>query len=112
MISMDISCVQSQPRDCIQLATFGPYDQNKTIPISGLVFWTKKKKLALKFESFDREIFMLQQVYVNYCNGGFQDKDINSYNFIPFAGGQRLFSCLNLARLDASIFLHGKGYGA
>jgi hypothetical protein len=25
MISMDIRCVQSQPRDCIQLATFGPY---------------------------------------------------------------------------------------
>jgi len=38
--------------------------------------------------------------------GGFQDKDMNSYNFTPFGGGQRLCPGLDLARLEASIFLH------
>nr|AFK34038.1 unknown [Medicago truncatula] len=35
-----------------------------------------------------------------------QDKDMNSYNFTPFGGGQRLCPGLDLARLEASIFLH------
>ncbi|KAL4369405.1 hypothetical protein GQ457_05G025020 [Hibiscus cannabinus] len=36
-----------------------------------------------------------------------QDKDIiNSYNFTPFGGGQRLCPGLDLAKLEASIFLH------
>ncbi|KAI4329161.1 hypothetical protein L6164_021454 [Bauhinia variegata] len=35
-----------------------------------------------------------------------QDKDISSCNFTPFGGGQRLCPGLDLARLEASIFLH------
>ncbi|CAO2840173.1 unnamed protein product [Amaranthus hypochondriacus] len=35
-----------------------------------------------------------------------QDKDTNSSNFTPFGGGQRLCPGLDLARLEASIFLH------
>ncbi|CAL0322072.1 unnamed protein product [Lupinus luteus] len=35
-----------------------------------------------------------------------QDKDMNIYNFTPFGGGQRLCPGLDLARLEASIFLH------
>ncbi|KAE9600434.1 putative 3-epi-6-deoxocathasterone 23-monooxygenase [Lupinus albus] len=35
-----------------------------------------------------------------------QDKDMNSYIFTPFGGGQRLCPGLDLARLEASIFLH------
>ncbi|XWS12060.1 hypothetical protein CRYUN_Cryun37aG0058100 [Craigia yunnanensis] len=36
-----------------------------------------------------------------------QNKDIiSSYNFTPFGGGQRLCPGLDLARLEASIFLH------
>ncbi|KAK8678711.1 hypothetical protein V6N13_144203 [Hibiscus sabdariffa] len=36
-----------------------------------------------------------------------QEKDIiSSYNFTPFGGGQRLCPGLDLARLEASIFLH------
>lgn len=37
---------------------------------------------------------------------GFQNKDMNSYNFTPFGGGQRLCPGIDLARLEASIFLH------
>ncbi|XP_004297603.1 PREDICTED: 3-epi-6-deoxocathasterone 23-monooxygenase isoform X2 [Fragaria vesca subsp. vesca] len=35
-----------------------------------------------------------------------QEKDISSCNFTPFGGGQRLCPGLDLARLEASIFLH------
>ncbi|KAF2323549.1 hypothetical protein P3X46_011123 [Hevea brasiliensis] len=35
-----------------------------------------------------------------------QDKDASSSNFTPFGGGQRLCPGLDLARLEASIFLH------
>ncbi|KAI9109395.1 hypothetical protein K1719_019449 [Acacia pycnantha] len=35
-----------------------------------------------------------------------QDKDISSCNFTAFGGGQRLCPGLDLARLEASIFLH------
>lgn len=35
-----------------------------------------------------------------------QDKDTSSCNFTPFGGGQRLCPGLDLARLEASIFLH------
>ncbi|CAI8608020.1 unnamed protein product [Vicia faba] len=35
-----------------------------------------------------------------------QDKDMNSTNFSPFGGGQRLCPGIDLARLEASIFLH------
>lgn len=36
-----------------------------------------------------------------------QSKDTNNYcNFTPFGGGQRLCPGLDLARLEASIFLH------
>ncbi|XP_058069215.1 cytochrome P450 90D2 isoform X1 [Magnolia sinica] len=35
-----------------------------------------------------------------------QDKDIGTCNFTPFGGGQRLCPGLDLARLEASIFLH------
>ncbi|CAK9324689.1 unnamed protein product [Citrullus colocynthis] len=35
-----------------------------------------------------------------------QDKDSNNSNFTPFGGGQRLCPGLELARLEASIFLH------
>ncbi|KAK7261725.1 hypothetical protein RIF29_28043 [Crotalaria pallida] len=35
-----------------------------------------------------------------------QDKDMNGCNFTPFGGGQRLCPGLDLARLEASIFLH------
>ncbi|KAK9281514.1 hypothetical protein L1049_004417 [Liquidambar formosana] len=35
-----------------------------------------------------------------------QDKDVSSCNFTPFGGGQRLCPGLDLARLEASIFLH------
>ncbi|KAJ4950634.1 hypothetical protein NE237_027466 [Protea cynaroides] len=35
-----------------------------------------------------------------------QDKDTGSCNFTPFGGGQRLCPGLDLARLEASIFLH------
>ncbi|PNX98630.1 3-epi-6-deoxocathasterone 23-monooxygenase-like protein, partial [Trifolium pratense] len=35
-----------------------------------------------------------------------QDKDMNCNNFTPFGGGQRLCPGLDLARLEASIFLH------
>ncbi|RDY09500.1 3-epi-6-deoxocathasterone 23-monooxygenase, partial [Mucuna pruriens] len=35
-----------------------------------------------------------------------QDKDMSSCNFTPFGGGQRLCPGLDLARLEASIFLH------
>ncbi|TKY48251.1 3-epi-6-deoxocathasterone 23-monooxygenase [Spatholobus suberectus] len=35
-----------------------------------------------------------------------QDKDMSSCNFTPFGGGQRLCPGLELARLEASIFLH------
>ncbi|KAM3699511.1 hypothetical protein ACB098_05G030500 [Castanea mollissima] len=35
-----------------------------------------------------------------------QDKDMSSSNFTPFGGGQRLCPGLDLARLEASIFLH------
>ncbi|KAI4355521.1 hypothetical protein L6164_004284 [Bauhinia variegata] len=35
-----------------------------------------------------------------------QDKDVSSSNFTPFGGGQRLCPGLDLARLEASIFLH------
>ncbi|XP_061371104.1 cytochrome P450 90D2-like [Gastrolobium bilobum] len=35
-----------------------------------------------------------------------QDKDMSSFNFTPFGGGQRLCPGLDLARLEASIFLH------
>ncbi|XP_004236391.2 cytochrome P450 90D2 [Solanum lycopersicum] len=35
-----------------------------------------------------------------------QSKDTNNCNFTPFGGGQRLCPGLDLARLEASIFLH------
>lgn len=35
-----------------------------------------------------------------------QDKDTSNSNFTPFGGGQRLCPGLDLARLEASIFLH------
>lgn len=35
-----------------------------------------------------------------------QDKDMSTCNFTPFGGGQRLCPGLDLARLEASIFLH------
>ncbi|GMH03750.1 hypothetical protein Nepgr_005589 [Nepenthes gracilis] len=35
-----------------------------------------------------------------------QDREISSCNFTPFGGGQRLCPGLDLARLEASIFLH------
>lgn len=35
-----------------------------------------------------------------------QEKDTNDHNFTPFGGGQRLCPGLDLARLEASIFLH------
>ncbi|KAG2728825.1 hypothetical protein I3760_01G222300 [Carya illinoinensis] len=35
-----------------------------------------------------------------------QDKDTSTCNFTPFGGGQRLCPGLDLARLEASIFLH------
>lgn len=35
-----------------------------------------------------------------------QDRDLSSCNFTPFGGGQRLCPGLDLARLEASIFLH------
>ncbi|XP_057978435.1 3-epi-6-deoxocathasterone 23-monooxygenase CYP90D1 [Malania oleifera] len=35
-----------------------------------------------------------------------QDKDVSGCNFTPFGGGQRLCPGLDLARLEASIFLH------
>ncbi|KAL1293147.1 hypothetical protein HN51_053769 [Arachis hypogaea] len=35
-----------------------------------------------------------------------QDKELNNCNFTPFGGGQRLCPGLELARLEASIFLH------
>ncbi|KAJ4958382.1 hypothetical protein NE237_025493 [Protea cynaroides] len=35
-----------------------------------------------------------------------QDKDTGSCNFTPFGGGQRLCPGIDLARLEASIFLH------
>ncbi|XP_043703465.1 3-epi-6-deoxocathasterone 23-monooxygenase CYP90D1-like [Telopea speciosissima] len=35
-----------------------------------------------------------------------QDRDVGSCNFTPFGGGQRLCPGLDLARLEASIFLH------
>ncbi|CAN0881607.1 3-epi-6-deoxocathasterone 23-monooxygenase CYP90D1 [Linum grandiflorum] len=35
-----------------------------------------------------------------------QDKDVNNNNFTPFGGGQRLCPGVDLARLEASIFLH------
>ncbi|KAF5207261.1 Cytochrome p450 [Thalictrum thalictroides] len=35
-----------------------------------------------------------------------QDKDMGTCNFTPFGGGQRLCPGLDLARLEASIFLH------
>ncbi|XP_065868918.1 3-epi-6-deoxocathasterone 23-monooxygenase CYP90D1 [Euphorbia lathyris] len=35
-----------------------------------------------------------------------QDKDMSNINFTPFGGGQRLCPGLDLARLEASIFLH------
>ncbi|XP_027343428.1 3-epi-6-deoxocathasterone 23-monooxygenase CYP90D1-like [Abrus precatorius] len=35
-----------------------------------------------------------------------QDKGMNTCNFTPFGGGQRLCPGLDLARLEASIFLH------
>ncbi|KAL0354559.1 UNVERIFIED_CONTAM: 3-epi-6-deoxocathasterone 23-monooxygenase CYP90D1 [Sesamum radiatum] len=35
-----------------------------------------------------------------------QDKEISNCNFTPFGGGQRLCPGLDLARLEASIFLH------
>ncbi|KAJ7951641.1 putative Cytochrome P450 [Quillaja saponaria] len=35
-----------------------------------------------------------------------QDKDMNSCNFTPFGGGQRLCPGVDLARLETSIFLH------
>lgn len=35
-----------------------------------------------------------------------QDKDTSNCNFTPFGGGQRLCPGLDLARLEASIFLH------
>ncbi|XP_019057742.1 PREDICTED: 3-epi-6-deoxocathasterone 23-monooxygenase isoform X1 [Tarenaya hassleriana] len=35
-----------------------------------------------------------------------QDKDTNTSSFTPFGGGQRLCPGLDLARLEASIFLH------
>ncbi|KAK4361827.1 hypothetical protein RND71_017068 [Anisodus tanguticus] len=35
-----------------------------------------------------------------------QNKDTNNCNFTPFGGGQRLCPGLDLARLEASIFLH------
>ncbi|OIT08736.1 PREDICTED: 3-epi-6-deoxocathasterone 23-monooxygenase isoform X1 [Nicotiana attenuata] len=35
-----------------------------------------------------------------------QNKETNNYNFTPFGGGQRLCPGLDLARLEASIFLH------
>ncbi|CAL9009820.1 unnamed protein product [Prunus brigantina] len=35
-----------------------------------------------------------------------QDRDMSSSNFTPFGGGQRLCPGLDLARLEASIFLH------
>ncbi|KAE7999122.1 hypothetical protein FH972_003593 [Carpinus fangiana] len=35
-----------------------------------------------------------------------QDKDMSSCSFTPFGGGQRLCPGLDLARLEASIFLH------
>jgi hypothetical protein len=44
IVYMDLGFVQSQPCDCMQLATFGPSDQNKQISISSSVFWFKKIK--------------------------------------------------------------------
>ena len=35
-----------------------------------------------------------------------QDKDMSNSSFTPFGGGQRLCPGLDLARLEASIFLH------
>uniref|UniRef100_A0A5B6YXS5 22alpha-hydroxysteroid 23-monooxygenase n=1 Tax=Davidia involucrata TaxID=16924 RepID=A0A5B6YXS5_DAVIN len=35
-----------------------------------------------------------------------QDRDTSNYSFTPFGGGQRLCPGLDLARLEASIFLH------
>ncbi|KAL5999520.1 hypothetical protein ACLOJK_037805 [Asimina triloba] len=35
-----------------------------------------------------------------------QDKDVGTCNFTPFGGGQRLCPGVDLARLEASIFLH------
>lgn len=42
----------------------------------------------------------------NGMGGAFQDKDMSSCSFTPFGGGQRLCPGLDLARLEASIFLH------
>ncbi|EXC11116.1 3-epi-6-deoxocathasterone 23-monooxygenase [Morus notabilis] len=38
--------------------------------------------------------------------GNSQEKDTSNCNFTPFGGGQRLCPGLDLARLEASIFLH------
>lgn len=35
-----------------------------------------------------------------------QEKDMSTSSFTPFGGGQRLCPGLDLARLEASIFLH------
>ncbi|KAK8574882.1 hypothetical protein V6N12_062559 [Hibiscus sabdariffa] len=48
-------------------------------------------------------------IWTDYLSLSFtqSDKDIiNSYNFTPFGGGQRLCPGLDLAKLEASIFLH------
>ncbi|GAB4842455.1 hypothetical protein Ancab_012428 [Ancistrocladus abbreviatus] len=42
--------------------------------------------------------------HFNPCR--WQDRDMSSCNFTPFGGGQRLCPGLDLARLEASIFLH------
>ncbi|KAL2337968.1 hypothetical protein Fmac_012414 [Flemingia macrophylla] len=43
---------------------------------------------------------------LKWLMGELQDKDMSSCNFTPFGGGQRLCPGLDLARLEASIFLH------
>ncbi|KAF6174878.1 hypothetical protein GIB67_026366, partial [Kingdonia uniflora] len=46
------------------------------------------------------------QVSHKFGLANIQDKDMSTCNFTPFGGGQRLCPGLDLARLEASVFLH------
>ncbi|KAJ4789130.1 Cytochrome P450 90D2 [Rhynchospora pubera] len=41
-----------------------------------------------------------------FCPRRWKEKDINRSSFMPFGGGQRLCPGMDLARLEAAIFLH------
>ncbi|KAH1237765.1 3-epi-6-deoxocathasterone 23-monooxygenase [Glycine max] len=80
--------------------------------ISGLMSLPIKLPGTKLYQSLQDSVPLLMTLatkYLSECPAALQqltDKDTSSCNFTPFGGGQRLCPGLDLARLEASIFLH------